>query len=1110
MEAFFPPNVVGYSGRGEFRQVTAVFVSLAGVDSADRLDEAATEILELSEEFGGYFNLLDYGDKGHVALVVFGAPTAHEQDLQRGIDFALSLTRRLGNASAAGVAEGMVYAGLVGSKRRSTYTVLGATVNLAARLMQQAEAGNVLVAGATGHRIEKQYNLTPIGSRQIKGFDEPLEVFLLGAATHREEKPFQGPFVGRERELAHLRSVVSNVSNGEPGGVTYIYGEAGLGKSRLIHEALENSDDQLRVIRLEMDPVLRKSFNPFVRFLTLRFALPRGEDARKAAFEQGLEDFLSSLEAASGGRFGDEPAESAGMLRRNMSLLGAILGIRWEDSPYENLDAQARYDNTVYVLGEFIRAHCFLSPVVCVVDGLHAADADTPEALEYLERIVSGLPFALVVASRPSEQPLPAFDADGDGIVSTFSLAPFERSEVSALLEKRLGGAPADSLVDTVLEKTGGNPFYFDQITSYLSENHLVRAEVDGYVLGTEIQEVPTDLTGVLLARLDRLSAELREVTQAASVVGTRFPVPVVRLLLRSLESEIIDAEGELEALLDRGARQRIWYRREDGEYEFHSSLLRDAAYQMQSRDRVRRLHTVAGYVGEQRFAGDDTRSADLAYHFGRAAVYGKTREYLRRAAEFAAGNFKNDKAVEFYTELLDLADPHEQIDICYRLGDILDIRGEWDTALEHLEHGLELARGLFLHRRRARVLTKTGEIYQKRSSYDQAEETLKRAAALARKIRASDIEREALLFLGRTYWSMGELDKGIISLSKAGRDAEDDGQERIAALAMYYLGVIHRDKAEYEEAMRRFRESRDRFEQLGERRLESFPLYDMAVLHLYRGNTETARKYFLSIESLYREIGYRSGLAAALGNLGVLAARAGDFEAAFEYGKQALELAEQIGERLAVAYGKINLGIYHYMRSSHAQALDWLTAAREIIEEIGARGYLGFVLPYAACAHAGLGDYDEALRTARDHLLEVKRTGSDVENGRSALAVALALSHAESSDTELSQTERALLSEIMDLAETDGSASSFFRTAVEAAQKTNYVQTLVPALTSFGEYLVDHSARVSSQSERKRVISEAQRILEEAVSRAEEAGMATELSRARDARARFRAGVSA
>ena len=987
-QAFFPPSVVAYSGRGEFRQVTAVFISLDDVEEAERLDEAVTEILELSEEFGGYFNLLDYGDKGHVALVVFGAPTAHEQDLQRGIDFASALTRRLDTQARAGVAAGMVYAGLVGSERRSTYTVLGATVNLAARLMQRASPGEVLVAGETADRISTQYALDPLGKQQIKGFDEPMEICRVGAPTHRAEQPFEGPFVGREEALSHLTSVVEGLSDGRPGGITYVYGEAGLGKSRLIHEALQTASPAVRVIRLEVDSVLRKSFNPFIRFLTLRFGLPRGEDARRSAFESGLNDFLAELEALPADRYGEAPRDSASMLRRNLSVLGAVLGIRWKNSLYEELDPQARYDNSVYVLGELIRAHAFLSPVVCVLDGIHAVDADTPASIDFLARIVDDLPFALFAAARPVEEEYPDLGVESAHGVTSFTLSPLTRDETAELLGQRLGGAASASLIDTIFDKTGGNPFYFDQVVSYLSENHLVRADAEGYVLGTEIDEVPTDLNGVLLARLDRLSGELREVTQAASVVGTRFPVPVVRLLLRSLESDITRSDGELDELLERGARQRLWYRREDGEYEFHSSLLRDASYQMQSRDRVKRLHTVAAYVGEQRFAGDNTRSADLAYHFRRAEVMGKSRHYLRKAGEFAASNFKNEKAIEFYSQLLEIADPHEQIDICYRLGEILDIGGEWDEALAHLAHGLEVSRELFLHRQQARVMAKTGEIYQKRGNYEQAVETLKRAAALARKIRAPEIERDALLFLGRTYWSMGEFDLGIAALTRAGREdgggagaasaatgeaaatggsaatggagAEDSGAEapaRTTALAMYYLGVIYRDKGEYESAMRCFEDAKERFDAQNARRLESFPLYDMAVLHLYRGNTETARDYFTQIEGLYRDIGYRSGLAAALGNLGVLAARSGDFETAFAYGRQALELAEHIGEQLAVAYGKINLGIYHYMQASHREALSWLAAAREIIENIGAKGYLGFVWPHAAGAHGEGGE---------------------------------------------------------------------------------------------------------------------------------------------------------
>jgi hypothetical protein len=177
-------------------------------------------------------------------------------------------------------------------------------------------------------------------------------------------------------------------------------------------------------------------------------------------------------------------------------------------------------------------------------------------------------------------------------------------------------------------------------------------------------------------------------------------------------------------------------------------------------------------------------------------------------------------------------------------------------------------------------------------------------------------------------------------------------------------------------------------------------------------------------------------------------------------------------------------------MQHSHREALSWLESAREIIEEIGAKGYLGFVLPYAACAHAYLGEYEAALRNARDHFLEIKRTGSDVENGRSALAVGISLAHAERSGAQLPDTARALLSEIADVAGIDGGARAFFRRAIEVARANRYVPTLVPALSSYGAFLVDHAAHADSEDERSKTLSEAGTVLDEAAREAESTGM--------------------
>ena len=1055
----FPREVVEWSGLGEFRRVSVVFVGLRTVPEHQELDRITSAIRTACAQLGGYFNLLDYGDKGMLILVLFGAPVGHEDDPERAVEFALAVIEELGEGVRCAMTSGVVYAGLVGSELRSTYTALGSTVNLSARLMQKTPWGTLFVPEQAGELLGERYRLEENGALVLKGIDRPVTACTVKRTGGSGRGGFSGMLVGRADELERLRKSIAGALAERAGGITYLYGEAGMGKSRLTHEASNLLPPHVRLFALESDPVLRKSLNPFVGVLNEYFTLPEASHNRAALFDEGFRRLLAAVRG--GGRL-DDREKAASALERYRPFLGVLVGVHDEGTIYDQLDPQSRFENTMYAIGEFFLAHCLMSPIVILVEDLHALDEDSRRVFQYLTRNLSGQPARVVATSRYTDDGgRPAIHSPEVTSVEEIRVGPLSREDIGLLLERRIGGSVAPRTLDLVYEKTQGNPYYAEQFSGYLMDTGRLRLEKEEYVLTGALQEIPTGINGILVARLDRLSPPLKALTQVASVFGRQFPASTVGRVMSSPAVGSSMNSGEVESCLDLGTKQRLWEASGDDMFAFQSTLLRDTAYEMQSSQRVRSLHSIAAYALEDELSEDETRSADLAHHFDHGEVHGRSAYYLRRAAEVAAGSYKNDEAIELYTRLLSVVDPHEQIEVRLRMAEVDDLRGDWQSAIRSLEEAREAARILVRSKVEAVVLVKAGEILQKQGDYAKAEAVLRTAVELARRLDDRPCYGRALLFLGRTYWSTGKYDQGSKLLETATRVFEAIGAENDAALSLYYTGVIHRDKNEYARAHEFYKRAEELFHHAGNRRLETYPLYDLAVIYLYRGELESAFSSFAQVEAVYREMGYKSGLAAALGNLGVISAFQGKFDRAEAYGDEALAIVQEIGEQLAVAYATFNNGLFSYLRGSHAAAASTFEGALELMRKIGAEGYYGYVQSYLACSLAYLDRFGESLRHSRDHLKRISSSGSDVENGRTHLAVALVLSRLKA---PLGGKDAEVLAEIGNASGLEATAAAYFEASVERATKASYIATLFSAYAQYGAYLLrsgDASAAV-------------------------------------------------
>ena len=438
---FMPEDVIAYDVRGEFRQVVNLFMRFPDL-SDETLYDFMTIIFDLRKKYGGLLTRLDFGDKGCNMLMLWGAPVAYENDIGRALNFILDLKSLVDFPITAGVTYYIAHAGYLGSTLCEDYTCYGWGVNLASRFMMNAPDSAVWIDERIARRVKNRFDFEYQGAQFFKGFAVEQKVYsLLGRKS--QEVFHQGELVGRETELAHLVERIQPLWQGNFAGMTVIWGEAGIGKSRLVYELKSSHDQEGKNVLwapCHSDQILRHSFNPFRYWLLRYFGIDSSMDdsARKRAFNSKLDDLIEHV----------NDSDLAGELDRLRTVLGALLDLYWIESFYEGLDAEGRYNNTLGAMIALIKGESLRQPVLLFIEDAQFLDEDSRAFLPRLKRSLSmgnvEYPVAILISSRHAGS---ANFLPDELIDHSIVLGALSTRALAALSEIQLGGAASPDLV---------------------------------------------------------------------------------------------------------------------------------------------------------------------------------------------------------------------------------------------------------------------------------------------------------------------------------------------------------------------------------------------------------------------------------------------------------------------------------------------------------------------------------------------------------------------------------------------------------------------------------------------------------------------------------------
>lgn len=543
--------------QGERKLVTALFADIVGSTAlAESMDpEEWRDIVSGSHE---RVSQAVYQYEGTIAqllgdgvLAFFGAPLAHEDDPERAIRAALGISsaakryrRELQQAGKVdefqlriGLNTGVVVVGDIGSDLHMEYLAVGDTVNLAARLQGAAEPGTIVVSERTKRLAGAAFEYEDLGEIEVKGKSDPVQVHrVLGAVTgpprSRGLAGMISPLVGRQREFSTLLQRTEELEAGS-GSIITIIGEAGLGKSRLVAEwrqrtEQENGHDLRWVEGRCLSYGTSMAHHLSTDVLRGMIGVPSGSSSEQAG--RALRTTIERLLPDSLGQIYPYLAHLLGLdLEQEMAAK-----VKYLEGPA----LQARY---VAAFSELLKAIAIEQPTILVTEDVHWADPSSVELGLQVLPMVTDAPIVVVLVSRPDKDSQgwrmieQARDIAGAGALE-IHLAPLSDQDSRELVSNLLAveGLPKETRA-RILAKTEGNPFFVEEVIRMLIDRGELVQEGDRWQVDGEIEaiDIPDTLQGVLTARIDRLPEEAKRALQVASVIGRRFQVRVLEEVLR-------------------------------------------------------------------------------------------------------------------------------------------------------------------------------------------------------------------------------------------------------------------------------------------------------------------------------------------------------------------------------------------------------------------------------------------------------------------------------------------------------------------------------------------------------------------------------------------------
>jgi predicted ATPase/class 3 adenylate cyclase/uncharacterized protein HemY len=901
-----PPRASAELPEGAWHTVAVVWLDLLPPPDAD--EEVTFEIVAhvvpaltaIAQEHQGQIIRRQDG-----LTVVFGAPTAYEDDAERAVQTAQRMARYLRDSARQArvpltfrmaVDVGEVVAGHIGPHFHTEFAVRGEAVQMAQLVAESAPPGEIWVTEAVRIKTERLFVYEPAPTPSPPALVD-LSITSLAGPRKRPAPPrglpgLRARLIGREAPLRAMLELAKNLDRGF-GGLIWIEGEPGIGKSRLMEEFAAAMAGSGAILWIGKCSPQRSdhAFSLFAHLATQALNLQPTDTP-----EQIRGRIIQAVQSW---------PRDAQMAR---SYLEMLLGLRpsgLESERLANLEPEQLRQQMFVALRRLFKSLANWQPLVFLLDDLHWIDPMSAEMLLFLITAVASTPILFVCAQRRQGADLP-----NDRLVRVQSLIP---TQTVRLTLKRLSSVESElllsellpeaelppALCQTILAQSEGNPYFIEEFVRMLIEHGYLERRQDRWEVDAARDlanvPVPSSLETLVRSRIDALPPDLRQLLQVAAAIGAPFEIDLLGAISKhpNVEADVKRLESRL--LVRPGP--------ETTQYQFNHPLIEAIAYNTMLKARRRMLHLEIAQALEKRWAGSEAEHAEvLAYHFAQTDEGAQAVKYLVMAGERAIAQYANEEATSYLERAAQWLSTEASLpdamrwQIAASLGDAYRAIGKYPDSTDVLKAALALVATAELpDDMRAGLYRRLGETARRQGEMDNARAHYNRAMS----ILDEPVDRQAqtevarsLMGIALTHFRQGHFAQARETCEACLEVARTAGALSELAMAENLLGGIHYNQSQWMPALHHTTRAMVLREQMGYTWGVASTLGNLGILAVLTGHWSKARSFFERSLALQQEIGNVRGQAIAHHNLGSLARDQGKLDTAEYHFRESLEVA--------------------------------------------------------------------------------------------------------------------------------------------------------------------------------------------------------------------------
>ncbi|MCK4404021.1 MAG: tetratricopeptide repeat protein [candidate division Zixibacteria bacterium] len=948
----------------EHRRVTVIFLNLIYPDKLLRniaaekkessliLNDHFKTVQEVVADYGGVIARIDPYSIGDKVLVLFGAPVAQEDDEERAILCSLKIKEKLELLGAhsrhsieqrIGINTGNAFCGEVGSASCREYTVMGKDVNLAARLMSNADFGQILVGEETYKAVSSKFKASK-SEIKVKGISEPVMVFQIIdviKSGHIFDKGLQGeretPLIGREKEIALIERIIARVMNHQSQTLS-IVGEPGIGKSRLTEKLMDLCLEK-KIKGLLVDCQFYGSNIPLLPWIQiLKKYCDVVETDGASTKERKLLDILKKIDS-----------------ERWTPLFNDLLGLSISENEWtKSLDGKTRRQILFRTIVELILSSAMKKVTCLIFEDAHWIDQTSLDLLLYFSQRIPSYPILLVLVHRPE---LRVKDLEKTENYEKILLGELNKENALNLasLHLKITQLP-DQMGKLIWEKSRGNPLYLQELIHSLrdSDQLIWNEHKKSYELSCDPSqiEIPDTIQDVIMTRIDRLGEAGRKVVKTASVIGRVFSFNTLASILPCPLSE-----SKLKywlGYLDKLDLLPLKETEPNLQYIFKHALTQEVAYNLLPFAQKESLHLKIGDYYEKKFKNSlDEKCELLAHHYENSRNLNKAFIYLVKAGNKGKRGYSNHEAIRFF----DRAKKIYQQDLIAK------------KQKRQIKQASKLMFGLLEHR---------GEVYQLIGEYSQAEKDFLTLLNLSKKTKKRSNQIKALNHLGELFWLRADYSTSQAYVEEARRISFSLKDDLGLAVSFNNFGDINRRQGSFDRALQFYKSSLKHFKKIKDGDGIARSYNNIGISYWSLGTLSEASEYFERALRVRRESGDKVGEAKTLNNLALIYQDRGNLSQSLEMLTSALEIFRRIGDKRNSGYCLGNMGTIHKNQAEFSNALKAFRDSIQIFSDIGDQHALTYSIGNIGDVQLKMGNLDEAKRCYDQTLSAAKRLGDE------------------------------------------------------------------------------------------------------------------------------------